>query len=97
MAYGMQSSGKSSVLEAVVGRDFLPRGAGICTKRPLVLQLVKLDDPNAQDYGEFAHAPGHKFMNFGKLPGCNTERSHITLQHPSTCSHTHDDALCGRV
>ena len=37
---GCQSSGKSSVLEAIVGRDFLPRGAGIVTRRPLVLQLV---------------------------------------------------------
>lgn len=43
-----QSSGKSSVLEAVVGRDFLPRGAGIVTRRPLILQLVRLEDPNAQ-------------------------------------------------
>ena len=30
---------KSSVLESIVGRDFLPRSAGICTRRPLVLQL----------------------------------------------------------
>ncbi|PHH77495.1 hypothetical protein CDD82_3486 [Ophiocordyceps australis] len=37
---GSQSSGKSSVLENIVGRDFLPRGAGICTRRPLVLQLI---------------------------------------------------------
>lgn len=36
---GSQSSGKSSVLEHVVGRDFLPRGTGIVTRRPLVLQL----------------------------------------------------------
>jgi len=35
-----QSSGKSSVLENLVGRDFLPRGAGIVTRRPLVLQLI---------------------------------------------------------
>lgn len=33
---GSQSSGKSSVLENVVGRDFLPRGTGIVTRRPLV-------------------------------------------------------------
>jgi hypothetical protein len=39
---GSQSSGKSSVLEALVGRDFLPRGPEICTRRPLVLQLVKV-------------------------------------------------------
>ena len=37
---GSQSSGKSSVLEALVGRDFLPRGPDICTRRPLVLQMV---------------------------------------------------------
>ncbi len=36
----LQSSGKSSVLESLVGRDFLPRGTGIVTRRPLVLQLV---------------------------------------------------------
>ncbi|KAJ1973143.1 vacuolar protein sorting-associated protein 1 [Dimargaris verticillata] len=35
-----QSSGKSSVLENIVGRDFLPRGTGIVTRRPLVLQLI---------------------------------------------------------
>ncbi|XP_068241853.1 dynamin-1-like protein isoform X6 [Palaemon carinicauda] len=37
---GAQSSGKSSVLESLVGRSFLPRGIGIVTRRPLVLQLV---------------------------------------------------------
>ncbi|KAH3731783.1 dynamin GTPase [Pelomyxa schiedti] len=36
---GSQSAGKSSVLENVVGRDFLPRGSGIVTRRPLVLRL----------------------------------------------------------
>lgn len=37
---GSQSSGKSSVLENIVGRDFLPRGSGIVTRRPLILQLI---------------------------------------------------------
>jgi dynamin 1-like protein len=36
---GAQSAGKSSVLENIVGKDFLPRGTGIVTRRPLVLQL----------------------------------------------------------
>ena len=36
---GGQSAGKSSVLEAFVGKDFLPRGSEIVTRRPLVLQL----------------------------------------------------------
>ncbi|XP_078062639.1 dynamin-1-like protein, partial [Mustelus asterias] len=39
---GSQSSGKSSVLESIVGRDFLPRGSGIVTRRPLILQLVNV-------------------------------------------------------
>ncbi|XP_030827870.1 dynamin-1-like protein isoform X1 [Strongylocentrotus purpuratus] len=40
---GNQSSGKSSVLEGLVGKDFLPRGNGIVTRRPLVLQMVHVD------------------------------------------------------
>ena len=39
---GSQSSGKSSVLENIVGRDFLPRGSGIVTRRPLILQLINV-------------------------------------------------------
>ncbi|GAX77714.1 hypothetical protein CEUSTIGMA_g5157.t1 [Chlamydomonas eustigma] len=66
---GGQSSGKSSVLEAVVGRDFLPRGTGIVTKRPLVLQLVKLEDPKAEEYGEFAHAGNKRWPNFSDIMG----------------------------
>uniref|UniRef100_A0A8C4YUP8 Dynamin-1-like protein n=1 Tax=Gadus morhua TaxID=8049 RepID=A0A8C4YUP8_GADMO len=37
---GTQSSGKSSVLESLVGRDLLPRGTGVVTRRPLILQLL---------------------------------------------------------
>ena len=42
VAVGGQSSGKSSVLESIVGRDFLPRGTGIVTRRPLELQLCNV-------------------------------------------------------
>uniref|UniRef100_A0A4W5NZG7 dynamin GTPase n=1 Tax=Hucho hucho TaxID=62062 RepID=A0A4W5NZG7_9TELE len=35
-----QSAGKSSVLENFVGREFLPRGSGIVTRRSLVLQFI---------------------------------------------------------
>eukprot|EP00979_Chaetoceros_neogracilis_P009276 scaffold2099_cov258-Chaetoceros_neogracile.AAC.5 len=48
---GGQSSGKSSVLEAIVGRSFLPRGCGIVTRRPLVLQLYNTRiDSNSNAY-----------------------------------------------
>lgn len=51
---GSQSCGKSSVLENIVGKDFLPRGTGIVTRRPLVLQLINLqhDDPLIGSYKE---------------------------------------------
>ena len=48
---GSQSSGKSSVLENIVGRDFLPRGAGIVTRRPLILQLHNLTPSAVQGKG----------------------------------------------
>ncbi|KAL2536680.1 Dynamin-related protein 1E [Forsythia ovata] len=60
---GGQSSGKSSVLESIVGRDFLPRGSGIVTRRPLVLQLHKMDE-GQQEYAEFAHLPDRQFTDF---------------------------------
>ncbi|KAL4911935.1 V-type ATPase [Aspergillus aurantiobrunneus] len=80
---GSQSSGKSSVLENIVGRDFLPRGSGIVTRRPLILQLInkpsqtngvkdeKLEttdkEANLDEYGEFLHIPGQKFHDFNKI------------------------------
>ena len=54
------------MLEAVVGKDFLPRGTGIVTKRPLVLQLVNLPDPGAREYGEFLHMNREKIYDFCK-------------------------------
>lgn len=39
---GSQSSGKSSLLESIVGLDFLPRGSGVVTRRPLELRLVSV-------------------------------------------------------
>ncbi|KAL0697759.1 hypothetical protein Bca4012_053881 [Brassica carinata] len=63
---GGQSSGKSSVLESVMGRDFLPRGSGIVTRRPLVLQLHKTDE-GTTEYAEFLHAPRKKFTDFAAV------------------------------
>ncbi|KAM1317525.1 hypothetical protein ACFX13_002882 [Malus domestica] len=67
---GSQSSGKSSVLEALVGRDFLPRGSEICTRRPLVLQLLQTKrnaDGTDEEYGEFLHVPGKRFYDFSEI------------------------------
>lgn len=72
---GSQSSGKSSVLEALVGRDFLPRGSGICTRRPLILQLENRplvqsdfnDDGLELEWGEFRHLPQKRFYDFSEI------------------------------
>ncbi|XP_076954495.1 phragmoplastin DRP1A-like isoform X2 [Bidens hawaiensis] len=62
---GGQSSGKSSVLESIVGKDFLPRGSGIVTRRPLVLQLHRSEE--GREYAEFAHLPRKKFTDFAAV------------------------------
>lgn len=77
---GSQSSGKSSVLENIVGRDFLPRGTGIVTRRPLVLQLINRrpgpssgallnleGENNQEEWGEFLHLKGKKFYDFNEI------------------------------
>ncbi|WVZ08232.1 hypothetical protein V8G54_021578 [Vigna mungo] len=74
---GSQSSGKSSVLEALVGRDFLPRGNDICMRRPLVLQLVQIK-PSQDDFGEFLHLPGRKFHDFSQI--CSEIQVHFEFQ-----------------
>uniref|UniRef100_G3PWJ3 Interferon-induced GTP-binding protein Mx n=1 Tax=Gasterosteus aculeatus aculeatus TaxID=481459 RepID=G3PWJ3_GASAC len=60
---GGQSAGKSSVLENFVGKDFLPRGSGIVTRRPLVLQLMNCPT----EYAEFLHCKGKKFVDFDEV------------------------------
>lgn len=60
---GGQSAGKSSVLENFVGRDFLPRGSGIVTRRPLILQLIN----GNTEYAEFLHCKGKKFVDFNEV------------------------------
>uniref|UniRef100_A0AAR5Q718 dynamin GTPase n=1 Tax=Dendroctonus ponderosae TaxID=77166 RepID=A0AAR5Q718_DENPD len=76
---GSQSSGKSSVIESLVGKSFLPRGTGIVTRRPLVLQLLycpKEDRENRnakdgtvdiEDWGVFLHAKDRIFRSFEEI------------------------------
>jgi replication fork clamp-binding protein CrfC len=66
---GAQSAGKSSVLESIVGRDFLPRGSGIVTRRPLVLQLIhkKYSGSGPKEWGEFLHLPQKRFTDFNEI------------------------------
>uniref|UniRef100_A0A8C7IIT5 dynamin GTPase n=1 Tax=Oncorhynchus kisutch TaxID=8019 RepID=A0A8C7IIT5_ONCKI len=75
---GGQSAGKSSVLENFVGKDFLPRGSGIVTRRPLVLQLINCPT----EYAEFLHCKGKKFTDFDEVRGeIEAETDRITGQN----------------
>ena len=67
---GTQSAGKSSVLENLVGRDFLPRGTGIVTRRPLTLQLVHIHPDDAGEswgWGKFRHSGETRFEDFDEI------------------------------
>ena len=50
----------------------MPRGSGIVTRRPLVLQLINIGAPSDDpldavlepEWAEFLHSPGHRFTDF---------------------------------
>ncbi|XP_039745832.1 dynamin-1-like protein isoform X4 [Pararge aegeria] len=76
---GTQSSGKSSVIESLVGRSFLPRGPGIVTRRPLILQLVyspkdskehrsaEEGTVNLEEWAKFLHTKERIYSNFDEI------------------------------
>ncbi|XP_052738216.1 dynamin-1-like protein [Bicyclus anynana] len=76
---GTQSSGKSSVIESLVGRSFLPRGPGIVTRRPLILQLVYSPKDskehrsaeegtiNLEEWAKFLHTKEKIYTNFDEV------------------------------
>ncbi|XP_077809971.1 dynamin-1-like protein isoform X7 [Macaca mulatta] len=88
---GTQSSGKSSVLESLVGRDLLPRGTGIVTRRPLILQLVHVSQEDkrkttgeengveAEEWGKFLHT---------KNKGVSPEPIHLKIFSPNVVNLT---------
>lgn len=63
---GSQSSGKSSVLEAIVGHEFLPKGSNMVTRRPIELTLVNTPKAHAE-YGEFPALGLGKMTDFSQI------------------------------
>eukprot|EP01017_Pseudomicrothorax_dubius_P031240 TRINITY_DN3969_c0_g1_i1.p1 TRINITY_DN3969_c0_g1~~TRINITY_DN3969_c0_g1_i1.p1 ORF type:complete len:739 (-),score=167.68 TRINITY_DN3969_c0_g1_i1:104-2320(-) len=61
---GSQSAGKSSVLEAIAGIEFLPKGEGLVTRLPLEVRLVKA---RGRPYFTFDELRGQSFTEFDKL------------------------------
>ncbi|WVO19732.1 uncharacterized protein IAS62_001022 [Cryptococcus decagattii] len=76
---GSQSSGKSSVLEAIVGHEFLPKGNNMVTRRPIELTLINTPANAASssttpaEYGVFPNMPG-----MGKITSFATIQKTLT-------------------
>lgn len=76
---GSQSSGKSSVLEAIVGHEFLPKGNNMVTRRPIELTLINTPANAASssttpaEYGVFPNMPG-----MGKITSFSTIQKTLT-------------------
>ncbi|THH00229.1 hypothetical protein EW026_g2275 [Hermanssonia centrifuga] len=81
---GSQSSGKSSVLEAIVGHEFLPKGNNMVTRRPIELTLIHTPSQNGrepEEYGEFPTLGLGKITDFSQIQKTLTD---LNLAVPST-------------
>lgn len=63
---GSQSSGKSSVLESIVGQKFLPKGSNMVTRRPIELTLVN-DQSQAAEVAEFPALKMYNLTDFQQV------------------------------
>jgi hypothetical protein len=62
ISIGNQSSGKSSVIDAITGFEITPKGTGMVSKRPLRIRLRRVDT------GRWAEFPdGTKLFNFKEI------------------------------
>lgn len=77
---GSQSSGKSSVLEAIVGHEFLPKGSNMVTRRPIELTLINTPD-SATEYGEFPALGLGRITDFSQIQRTLTD---LNLAVPET-------------
>ncbi|KAI0787959.1 P-loop containing nucleoside triphosphate hydrolase protein [Fomes fomentarius] len=83
---GSQSSGKSSVLEAIVGHEFLPKGNNMVTRRPIELTLIHTpatDGKAPQEYGEFPALGLGKITDFSAIQRTLTDLN--LAVSPSEC------------
>ncbi|TDZ35147.1 Protein msp1 [Colletotrichum trifolii] len=71
---GSQSSGKSSVLEALVGHEFLPKGTNMVTRRPIELTLVNTPETDAE-WGDFPGSGLGRITDFSSIQRTLTEQN----------------------
>ncbi|KAM3399703.1 hypothetical protein ACQJBY_004869 [Aegilops geniculata] len=75
---GVQGAGKSSVLECLIGKNFLPKGI---TYRPLIVKLNKVD--GIKEHAMFSHQPSKKYTCFAEvkaeIAACSSEISDVPI------------------
>jgi dynamin 1-like protein len=81
---GAQSSGKTSVLEMIMGVDCLPRGTGIVTRCPLLIQLHHTKDD--KPYGVFQHNASKKLDDMEEIRKGIIEQTKILVGNKQTVS-----------
>ncbi|SMN19562.1 similar to Saccharomyces cerevisiae YOR211C MGM1 Mitochondrial GTPase, present in complex with Ugo1p and Fzo1p [Maudiozyma saulgeensis] len=77
---GSQSSGKSSVLESIVGKEFLPKGSNMVTRRPIELTLV--NTPNSSEIT--ADFPSQRLYNIKDFNDVKRLLMELNMAVPST-------------
>lgn len=62
---GSQSSGKSSILNSILGMDILPTGSNMVTRGPLQLELIQTKKDIKACFGEYVEST---WMNLNEIP-----------------------------
>ncbi|KAL0276315.1 UNVERIFIED_CONTAM: hypothetical protein PYX00_003908 [Menopon gallinae] len=91
---GDQSSGKSSVIENILGKSFLPKGVGIITRQPLILQLINASEDDkcgGEDFGVFQHKKNIIFKNFNDI---RAEIESVTNNKVGRNKEISDEPIC---
>uniref|UniRef100_A0A6G3MF96 Dynamin-1 (Trinotate prediction) n=1 Tax=Henneguya salminicola TaxID=69463 RepID=A0A6G3MF96_HENSL len=74
---GEPSSGKSSIIESIIGMDILPKGINIMTRCPVFIQL---NHTEGIEYARFSHKPHQMFYDLGQIPIEITIRTKALLE-----------------
>ena len=72
---GSQSSGKSSLLDILIGTPFLPKGEGIVTKSPIVIQSI--NNESLSDY-KLSVVQGNHQSNYSDFNELSLNITNIT-------------------
>ena len=96
---GCQSVGKSSLLEQLIGKQFLPKGEGIVTRTPILIQicnntnlssLVARVDSNEEEITDFEELKAIIASKTEKLAGTTKNVSKqpivVRIEGPGVCT-----------